>query len=337
MALWLIRAGENGRYEEKFLRDGRAYMTLPGLSVNMAILPDRDGLAKAVSRTYPAAGPQRVSSLVHQLWPFAHEAAKGDTVLLLLARQSALRAGEITGDYRFEHAAADPFYHWRPVAWHDEPVPRSYFASDLLLSLSTRLDFCRLRRNSAEQRLAAMRDGGWKPEQGPVYDDGSDEIIEGLDLEAAARDRIDRHISASFTGEGLKDLVVSVLRARGYTPFSNLDGMDDSCIAAGAGPLGMGQPRVCVRVLMTAEPVGRPELDDLLAAAEKMGAQETLFVSWGGFTDTARRQPASDFSRLRLWSAGELIDELLSCYGRLDGSTKALLGLRPLLIPAAQG
>jgi restriction system protein len=336
MAIWLIRAGENGRYEEKFLQDSRIYVTLPGLSVNLAILPDRDGLSKAMARSYTSEKPQRLNSLVNQIWPFAHEMNKGDLVLLLLARQPSVTIGEVTGDYRFEHAAADPFYHWRSVIWIAREVPRAHFGTDLLLSLSSRLTFSRIRRNNAEQRLADMRANEWKPEPAAGYTEESDELIEGIDFEAAARDQITRVITLHFNGGSLTELVAAVLKARGYSTSKSCSGLDEGLILAGTGHLGFGSQRLCVKVLMTREPVDKPALDSLLESAAKNGAQEALLVSWGGFTEPAREQPASDFFRLRLWSRQELLDELTSCYGMFDDAVKAGLQLKPVWISAVQ-
>ena len=132
MAIWLIRAGLHGEYEQKFLEEKRVYVTWPRLSVNLDVLPDRDGLYQAMSQTYPGASQAKRMSDVSQVWPFAHDMKKGDLVLMPLMSKPAITIGEVTGPYRFEHAAKDPFYHWRSVSWIAEAVPRSYFGRDCL-------------------------------------------------------------------------------------------------------------------------------------------------------------------------------------------------------------
>lgn len=332
MAIWMIRAGMHGRYEQKFLQDGRIYVTLPGLSVNLAILPDRDALSKAMPQRYAAAAPRRLGSLVNQIWLFSHEVAAGDMVLLVQARQPAVTVGEVTGDYRFEHAAPDPFYHWLNVNWIARDIPRINFGSDLLLSLSSRLAFCRLARNNAEQRIAAMRSRDWKPEPAGALDAPVDEFIEGIDFEAAARDQTIRTIAQHFSAAGLAELVAAVLAARGYTVSTACDCLPEGCLLAGAGNFGLGGQRLIVQVLMTDGPVDRPALNALGEAAAKAGAQDALLVSWSGFTAAALCQPADEFYRLRLWSAEELLDEVATGYGKLDENIKARLQLAPLLI-----
>ncbi len=108
MAIWLIRAGLHGEYEQKFLEEKRVYVTWPRLSVNLDVLPDRDGLYQAMSQTYPGASQAKRMSDVSQVWPFAHDMKKGDLVLMPLRSKPAITIGEVTGPYRFEHAAQGP-------------------------------------------------------------------------------------------------------------------------------------------------------------------------------------------------------------------------------------
>ena len=44
MAIWLIRAGKHGEYEQKFITENRVYVTWEKLGVDISKLPDRDAL-----------------------------------------------------------------------------------------------------------------------------------------------------------------------------------------------------------------------------------------------------------------------------------------------------
>ena len=48
MAIWLVRAGSHGEYEQKFLQEKRIYVTWDSLDVNLAALPKRDELVTAM-------------------------------------------------------------------------------------------------------------------------------------------------------------------------------------------------------------------------------------------------------------------------------------------------
>jgi len=84
-------------------------------------------------------------------------------VALPLKTQPAINFAEITGDYHFNPTALNHFYHWRPVKWIGEAIPRSNFAQDLLYTFGAFLTICRVQRNNAEARITAMRAAGWNP------------------------------------------------------------------------------------------------------------------------------------------------------------------------------
>lgn len=287
MAAWLIRAGAYGNYELKFLQERRVYVTWDNLNVDIGKLARRDDLARAMEERYPDSKPKAITNWVSQVWPFAKEMKKSDFVVMPLKSQRAIQIGEITGDYHFEPKGPNPFYHWRPVQWLGEAVPRANFGQDLLHTFGAFLTICRVQRNNAEARLRAMRDSGWKPESTRAIVKASDagpvELApepEDIDLEEAARDQIARVIAARFKGHGLARLVEGILKAQGYVTYRSPEGADGGVdILAGAGPLGFGSPRLCVEVKSESSPIDRPTVDKLLGAVTKFGAHEGLFVS----------------------------------------------------------
>jgi restriction system protein len=344
MAVWLIRAGSHGEYELKFIQEGRVYVTWDDLDVNLGKLADRSELTDALSQRYPDTKPKAIANWVSQIWPFAHEIKKSDLVVLPLKTQRAIQIGEVTGDYHFEPDGPSPFFHWRPVKWIAEAVPRANFGKDLLNTFGAFMTICRVQRNNAEARIAAMRANGWKPEsiaavtKAPVV--GGDESApetEDTDLEEAARDQIAQLITARFKGHGLTRLVEGILKAQGYITYRSAEGADGGAdILAGAGPLGFGAPRLCVEVKSESSPIDRPTVDKLLGAVTKFGAQEGLFVSWSGFKTNVQKELAASFFRVRLWTQKELLEALFAHYDNLDDDLKAELPLKRIWTVATQ-
>ena len=41
MAVWLIRAGSQGQFEQRFLQDAKVYVTWDGLDVDLLSIKDR--------------------------------------------------------------------------------------------------------------------------------------------------------------------------------------------------------------------------------------------------------------------------------------------------------
>jgi len=200
---------------------------------------------------------------------------------------------------------------------------------------------CRVQRNNAEQRIAAMRTNGWKPETmaaaakagTPV----TDADAEGTDLEELAHDQIADLIAARFKGHGLTRLVEAILQAQGYTTYRSQEGADGGAdILAGAGPLGFGAPRLCVEVKSESTQIGRETVDKLLGAMKKFNADQGLFVAWGGFKSNVQKELASQFFSLRLWTRKDLLEQLFEQYDRLDEELKAELPLKRVWMVAAQ-
>lgn len=340
MGVWLIRAGKHGEYEQKFIDEGRVYVTWDGLDVEVASLKDRQQLIDAMTSRYPDRKPKTILNWASQVWPFGHEIAKGDLVVLPLKAQPGFTIGEVTGDYEFDAKADNPYYHWRSVNWIADAVPRSHFGQDLLHSFGAFLTICRIKRNNAEARIRAMREREWRPETVAsavsAFEEVEAEGAEGIDLEELGRDQIARLIAARFKGHDLTRLVDAVLQAQGYTTWRSAKGADGGAdILAGAGPMGFGKPRLCIEVKSEEQPIGRPAVDKLLGAVSKFGADEGLFVSWSGFRGNVHKELATSFFRVRLWSQKELLEQLFTHYDDLDEDLKAELPLKRIWSVAA--
>jgi restriction system protein len=213
-----------------------------------------------MTERYPNTKPKAILNWVSQVWPFAHEIKKGDLVVLPLKTQPAIQIGEITGDYHFEPEGPDPYYHWRPVKWIAEAVPRANFGQDLLYTFGAFLTICRVQRNNAEGRIIAMQKNGWKPETISAVIEptvaSTDEAANGANLEELAQDQIAQLIGARFKGHALTTLVEAILKAQGYSTYRSPEGADGGAdILAGAGPLGFGTPRLCVEVKSESGPI----------------------------------------------------------------------------------
>ena len=344
MAVWLIRAGSHGEHEQKFIQENRVYVTWDGLNVELGHLNNRDDLFDEITQRYQDAKPKTVANWVSQIWPFAHEIKNGDLVVLPLKSQRAIQIGEVTGDYHFEVAGPSPYFHWLPVKWIAESVPRAHFGQDLLHTFGAFLTICRVKRNNAEERLAAMKASNWKPESiaaavtlHPTSLGDSDDATGNVDLEESARDQIAQLISARFKGHGLTRLVEGILQAQGYTTYRSPEGADGGAdILAGSGPLGFSEPRLCVEVKSESSHIDRPTVDKLLGAVTKFGAEAGLFVSWSGFRTNVQKELAGSFFRVRLWSQNELLEALFDHYEQLTEDLKAELPMKRIWTVAIQ-
>lgn len=339
MAIWLVRAGSKGEYEQKFIQEKRVYITWNNLVKDLHKL-SKESLAKEMSKVWPQAGDNTLRNWVSQVWPFSHEAKKGDLVIVPLKTQPAINIGEITGDYHFDETASDPFYHWFPVKWIGEAIPRTNFGQDLLYSFGAFLTICRIQRNNAEERIGRMRANNWAAEKSSkviIPSRADSEEAEIVDLEEAAQDQISRLLEAKFKGHELTRLVEAVLKAQGYTTYRSPEGPDGGVdILAGAGPLGFDEPQLCVEVKSESSQIDRSTVDKLIGAVSKYNAKQGLFVSLGGFKTNVQKELASSFFKIRLWTKAELLENLFMHYDKLDEAIKAELPLKRIWIIASK-
>jgi restriction system protein len=345
MAIWLVRAGSRGEYEQKFIQERRVYVTWDGLDVDLNTIDTRDTFVALMGDRYPEEKSRAISNWASQIWPFARLMKQGDWVVMPLKSQPAVYIGQICSDYQFSANGPDPFFHWRDVEWIGEAVPRSHFGQDLLYSFGAFMTICRIQRNNAEARLKAMYENGWAREttanvlgkpgsstatEVPTAEDGAP------DLEEAGQELIARLIEARFKGHGLTRLVESILQAQGYTTWRSPEGADGGAdILAANGAMGFGGQRLCVEVKSGSSPESRETVDKLLGAMTKFNASEGLFVSWGGYKGNVQKELASSFFRLRLWGRRELLEQLFANYDALSAEVKAELPLKRIWTVAA--
>jgi len=338
MAVWLVRAGAQGQYEQKFLQENKIFLTWDSLNTPLDKITERQELINALGDLDPDAKPKKLSNHASQIWPFAHAMEQGDRVILPSKTQPVIYIGKITSNYHHDPDATNPFFHWRSVEWLPDAVPRSHFSQDLLYSFGAFMTVCRITRNNAEERLKQMETNGWQAETRKQVvnaasnslsdEDAVDEQVES-DLEELAHSQIIKLIEAKFKGHELTRLVRAILEAKGYSCWQSPEGADGGVdILAGDGPMGFGQQNICVEVKSGDGLVDRPTVDKLIGAMTKFNATQGLFVSWGGFRSNVQKELASSFFRVRLWTQQDLLEQLFHHYEKLDDEIKAELPLK---------
>ena len=227
------------------------------------------------------------------------------------------------------------------MEWIVQDIPRTNFDQDLLYSFGAFMTVCQVSRNDAEQRIHKMSKNEWKsggtiPSIEKKAEEEGAEIGEGLeDLAQATRDQIAKLIIARFKGHGMARLVDAVLRARGYITYLSPAGSDKGIdILAAPEPIGFGESRVCVQVKSGDSALDRPTLDQLIGVMQNVQANHGLLVSWGGFKSSVDKEEATQFFRVRLWDQGDLIDQVLVHYDKLDEEIRTELPLKRIWVVA---
>lgn len=338
MAVWLVRAGAQGQYEQKFLQEKRIYLTWNDLSVPIDSLKGRSDLIDTLEKVVSDPKPRKLINHASQIWPFAHSMNIGDRIILPSKTQPVIYIGKVQSNYYYDKNANSPFFHYREVEWLAEPIPRTHFSQDLLYSFGAFMTVCRITRNNAEVRLAKMEVNNWLPETNNQIVSKSESLIATdndtneefeTDLEALGQNQIVKLIEAKFKGHQLTRLVKAILEAQGYTCWQSPEGADGGVdIVASDGPMGFGAQRICIEVKSGDGLVDRPTVDKLLGAMSKFNAESGLFISWGGFKSNVQKELASSFFKVRLWTQNDLLEQLFLNYEKLDEEVKAELPLK---------
>lgn len=339
MAIWLIRAGKFGEYENKFLDENRVYITWDSLTVDLSALTDKLALYRKLNEVYPDQKQAAVRNFTGQLWPFAKEIQKGDWVISPSKRKSTIHIGEITGDYEYHPGASNPYFHSRKVKWFATDIPRSNFEQDLLYSFGAFMSICRISRNDAENRIRAMAKNNWQPVEINILNPltRNDEIqlpeagsgVAGSDIEDFSNDQIAQYIIRKFKGHEMAQIIAAILQAKGYTTYVSPPGPDKGVdILAAPEPFGFGRPRLCVQVKTSDKPIERTVLDQLIGTMTTFHAEQGLLVSWSGFNRAIEKETASQFFRVRLWGQKEIIQELLTHYDQLADEIRTEIPLK---------
>ena len=123
--------------------------------------------------------------------------------------------------------------------------------------------------------------------------------------------------------------MAGVLEAEGFFTQVAPPGPDGGIdVFAGQGPLGLDSPRLIVQVKSSPMPVDVNVVRELHGVLSTHGADQALLVAWGGVNKTARQELRSQFFRVRVWDADNLLDAVLRNYDKLSEELRADLPLK---------
>jgi len=334
-----MRAGGHGEDEDAALSEGRAIIGYQEIE-DLSPFKDVAAIAKALLKTIASANENRAANWARQLWAFRAQAQTNDVVVLpLKTRAGQIALGRISGPYEYVKVAGK-YRHTRKVDWVKPDIARSTFKQDLLYSFGAFLTVCRVRRNDAEHRVAAVIAG--KPD--PGYEGTEDtasfaDVAEAsdsaavIDLAQAAQDEVIVYVRKQFQKHDLARLVAAVLQAEGYITYVSRPGPDGGAdILAGRGPLGLDAPTLCVQVKSGEDAEDVKVLRELIGTMDTFKAAQGLLVCWGGVTQPLKSEARQHVFKVRLWDQSDLVNAIYRTYDKLSPEIQAELPLKKIWI-----
>jgi restriction system protein len=199
MTFWVVRAGKHGENESYALEKGVAAIGWDDIG-DIGTIKDRDALQQLVTETWPDESIGTTRVWTGELLAFKDRIQKDDWVALPLKSRAAIAVGRVTGPYKFVSDGPHDAKHQRPVKWLRTDLPRAEVDQDLLYSLGSTLTVFRVRRNNAEERLAAIVQGKKSPPITKATDEPESGEVESFELEQFAADQIVNYIGRKFRG-----------------------------------------------------------------------------------------------------------------------------------------
>lgn len=320
MSIWLCRAGRNGEHESKFLEEGKIYFTFEEIDIPITSIGSKVALKEYFMSVMPSVKIGTAQNWATQGYYFACNMTLGDWVLLPSKISPIVHIGKIISDYSFDKNASALYRHSRSVDWFTK-VPRGSFDQEIQAALKGMMTIYKLKQ---EERIKQSIHKTSPNQQGPLFEN---------DLESESLENISNYIIKNFKGHGLSHIIAAILRAKGFEVLESKAGPDHGVdILASYGNLGFDSPKICVQVKSAADAIERTVLDQLIGTMSNIGAEYGLLVSWGGFKQSIVRETAMQFFKVRLWSASDVIKELLLNYDKLDNEIKKKIPLKRIWI-----
>lgn len=335
MSLWLVRAGKYGEDETSALENGLAIIGFK-LIKDASDTKTREDIIALLKKALPDDTESRITNLAAQFYSFVHKIQKNDLVVVPLKTKPQIAVGRVKGDYKFCEVNGE-MRHTRKIDWIRSDILRTVIKQDLLYSLGAFMTICQIQRNNAEQRFLSIIDGkgdpGYAIDEAIIEGSEEDDEISVTDIAQLAQDQIMKHLQTNFRGHDLERLIDAILQAEGFTTDLVTPGPDGGVdIIAGKGEFGFGNPRICVQVKSSDNPVDVQVYRNLKGVLKNFGAEYGILVSWGGFKSSVEKEARGDFFVIRLWDADDILEAIQKNYDKFSEELQKELPLKRMWI-----
>ena len=322
MTGWMIRAGRGGVYAQSWFEAGIIGIGWDFGRADIASMTKKQ-IRESYESSHPGESRGRVSAAVSQVSKFAHDMAKGSTVVMYDPETRLYHLGRVTGPC--VASSDDGMTYRRTVSWgrqapRDALLPaskNSLGGISTIFSVSDEV-MADLGRAVGEKRSAA------KATQATDDAEDSDEDARYATFDNGFERIKDKILTVD--PDDMEQLTAGLLRAMGYharvTP-KGLDGGRD--VIASPDALGLEVPRIICEVKHRKGSMGAPQLRAFIGGLR--GGDRRLYVSTSGFTKKTRYEADRSNVPVRLLDLDGFARLYADFYDRTDEDARAILPL----------
>lgn len=328
---WMVRAGNDNELTEQFEQQG-------WVAIGWSRVGDLSGIdsRSAVKERYVEAHPKhsayKAGVNAGQLHRFANVIEEGDLVLSYDKSIREYLVGTISSEYKFEPTGADADYpHVRRVEW-DEHVDRDKFSRQTKNTLGSVLTLFSL--DDVREELGAIRSGEEVVGSSEEADPTDEQPPFYQEIESQSEELISDHV-AHIDAEQMEELTAAILRAMDYTAQTTGIGADHGIdVVAHPDSFGFEDPVIKVQVKHRESKTGSSDVRDFIGTLSN--SEKGLFVSTGGYTNSAEEEAARTDKRITLIDRDRFIELLLGHYEEIEPEYTNLIPLKRVYVPTEE-
>ncbi|MFM9977010.1 MAG: restriction endonuclease [Sphingomonadaceae bacterium] len=329
MTMWMVRAGQGGRFAEEARSRKIVGLGWEGLG-DPNVFQSKSDLIVGLRVAYPEYSDGTAASAANQLWRFKTELKVGDSVITYDSGARHYLFGEIASDAIFLPNDVEEFSFQRSVKWSDNPISRDILSDDARNRLGSVLTLFKVPSEIEREMIALAKGVILKPKD--ILSMAEEIVDPYAKIDELAVLKIADRISA-LDWQTMQRLVAALLRAMGYKTVISPDGPDrGKDILASPDGFGFEHPRIVVEVKHRRGQMGAPEIRSFIGGRHK--DDRGLYVSTGGFSREAHYEAERSNIAVKLMSLDDLARAAIEYYEHFDSEGKAILPLTRLYWPA---
>jgi hypothetical protein len=155
MVLWVIRAGNEGQWEQLSIEKGIIALGFSEVP-DMTGIDDKESFRELIAKSYKGSERNRTSNFASQLWAFTHSMGQGDLIVMPLKGRREVMVGEAAGPYQYHGITTEGYSHSRPVRWHPRVISLDEFPEDMRPSFLGLKTVGRSKAENAELRVKQL-------------------------------------------------------------------------------------------------------------------------------------------------------------------------------------